>query len=84
MTVNVTQWQGEIGMFYIGLSPLIEVSTPFKNSTIFKFDFLHCLLMLKNNFIIKWLKCYLLEPYKDCYFSYKCVPSDFNVCSNTL
>ena len=46
MTVNVTQWQGEIGMFYICLSPSIKVSTPFKNSTIFKFDFLHCLLML--------------------------------------
>ena len=46
MPVNVTQWRGEIGMFYICLSLLIKVYKASKNSTIFKFDFLHCLLIL--------------------------------------
>ena len=42
----LTQWWGEIGMFYICLSPSISMSKASKNSTIFKFVFLHCLLML--------------------------------------
>ena len=46
MPVNVTQWWGEIGMFYICLSRSINVSKASKNSIIFKFEFLHCLLML--------------------------------------
>ena len=46
MSVNVTQWPGEIGMFYICLSPSIKVSKASKNCTIFKFNFLHCLLMV--------------------------------------
>ena len=46
MPVNVTQWWGEIGMFYICLSPSIRVSKISKNCTIFKFHFLHYLLML--------------------------------------
>ena len=33
-------------MFYICLAQSIKVSKAFKNSTIFKLDFLHCLLML--------------------------------------
>ena len=33
-------------MFYNCLSPSINVSKASKNSTIFKFEFLHCLLML--------------------------------------
>ena len=44
--VNITQWRGKIGMFYIYLSPSIKVSKASKNSTIFKFDFLHCSLMV--------------------------------------
>ena len=46
MPVNVTQWRGEIGMFYICLSPSINISKASKNSIIFKFKLLHCLLML--------------------------------------
>ena len=46
MLVNVTQCPGEIEMFYICLSRSIKISKAFKNSTIFKLDFLHCLLML--------------------------------------
>ena len=38
---------GEIGIFYIFCSlPSIKVSKASKNSTIFKFKFSHCLLML--------------------------------------
>ena len=33
-------------MFHICLSPSIKISKASKNSTIFKFDFLHCLLIL--------------------------------------
>ena len=46
MPVNVTQLRGEIGMFYICLSLSMKVSKASKNCTVFKFDFLHCLLML--------------------------------------
>ena len=46
LMVNITQWWGEIGMFYICLSPSINVSKTSKNSSIFKFEFIHCLLML--------------------------------------
>ena len=46
MPVNVNQCQEEIEMFYICLSPSIKVFKASKNSTIFKFEFLHCLLML--------------------------------------
>ena len=46
MPVNVTQWRGEIGLFYICLSPSMKVSKASKNCTIFKFDFLPSLLML--------------------------------------
>ena len=46
MPVNVTQWRGQIGMFYICLSPSIKVSKASKNSIIFKFECLHGLLML--------------------------------------
>ena len=46
MLVNVTQWQGKIVIFYICLSPSLNVSKAYKNSAIFKVQFLHCLLML--------------------------------------
>ena len=46
LIVNVTQWREEIGIFYICLSLSIKVSKASKNSTIFTFDSLQCLLML--------------------------------------
>ena len=46
MPVNVTQWLGEIGMFYTCLSRSMNISKASKNSTIFKFEFLYGLLMM--------------------------------------